>query len=203
MARRSSRMRSAARCNLAALFVGAMIALSGCPSLAPEPPVLGQVPEFELVGDDGKPFGSANLAGRNWLASFLFTSCPGPCPKLVESLKTLRAKIPASELAFVSFSVDPLTDTPGVLAEYRKQKGIGADAAWTFVTGPEETMLALVRRGFLVAVEKSNDPAGEDGAVIHGVRVGLIDGQRRIRGYYNTEVADDMERLERELAALE
>jgi protein SCO1/2 len=196
-------VKRAARCNLAALFVGAMIAVSGCPSLAPAPPVLGQVPEFEMVGDDGKPFGSASLAGKPWLASFLFTSCPGPCPKLVERLKALRAGIPASELAFVSFSVDPLTDTPGVLAQYKKQKGIGADAAWTFVTGPEDRMLELVRRGFLVAVEKSNDPAGEDGAVIHGVRVGLIDGQRRIRGYYNTELPEDLERLERELAALE
>jgi protein SCO1/2 len=196
-------MKRAARCNLAALFVGAMIAMAGCPSLAPAPPVLGQVPEFELVGDDGKPFGSADLAGRNWLASFLFTSCPGPCPKLVARLQAIREKIPASELAFVSFSVDPLTDTPGVLAQYRKQKGIGADAAWTFVTGPEEKVLELVRRGFLVAVEKSSDPAGEDGAVIHGVRVGLIDGQRRIRGYYNTELSEDMDRLERDLAALE
>lgn len=191
-----------ARCNVAALFVGAMIAISGCPSLAPEPPVLGQVPAFELVGDDGKPFGSAALDGKNWLASFVFTSCPGPCPKLVERLKTLRAKIPASDLTFVSFSVDPVTDTPAVLAGYRKERGIAPDSAWTFVTGPEDKVLELVRRGFLVAVEKSNDPAGEDGAVIHGVRVGLIDGQRRIRGYYNTEVPDDLERLERELATI-
>jgi protein SCO1/2 len=193
----------AARCNVAALFVGAMIAMSGCPSLAPEPPVLGQVPEFELVGDDGKPFGSASLEGRNWLASFVFTSCPGPCPKLVERLKALRAKIPASGLTFVSFSVDPLTDTPAVLAEYRKERGIAPGPAWTFVTGPEDEVLALVRRGFLVAVEKSGDPAGEDGAVIHGVRVGLIDGQRRIRGYYDTEVPEDLERLEKELAAID
>ena len=192
-----------ARCNLAALFVGAMIAISGCPSLAPEPPVLGQVPAFELVGDDGKPFGSATLDGKNWLASFVFTSCPGPCPKLVERLKTLRAKIPASDLTFVSFSVDPVTDTPAVLAGYRKERGIAPDAAWTFVTGPEDKVLELVRKGFLVAVEKSNDPAGEDGAVIHGVRVGLIDGRRRIRGYYNTEIPEDLERLEKELAAID
>lgn len=191
-----------ARCNLAALAVAAAIAVAGCPSRAPEPPVLGQVPEFHLVGDDGKPFGSDTLAGRNWLASFLFTSCPGPCPKLVERLKTLRASIPAAELAFVSFSVDPATDTPPVLGTYRKERGVPGDAAWTFVTGPEEDVLALVRRGFLVAVEKNNDPASEEGAVIHGTRVGLIDGERRIRGYYDTESPEDLERLRKELASL-
>jgi protein SCO1 len=164
--------------------------------------MLGQVPEFHLVGDDGRPFGSESLAGRNWLASFLFTSCPGPCPKLVERLKALRASTPAADLAFVSLSVDPVTDTPAVLTAYRKERGIAADSAWTFVTGPEDQVLALVRRGFLVAVEKSNDPANEEGAVIHGTRVGLIDGQRRIRGYYDTELPEDLERLRADLAAI-
>jgi protein SCO1 len=195
-------VKRAAQCNIAALLVGAMIALGGCPSLAPEPPVLGQVPEFRLVADDGKEFGPASLEGKPWLASFLFTSCPGPCPKLVESLKGVRAKISPAELAFVTISVDPATDTPGVLTSYKAARGIGPDSEWTFVTGPEEEVLELVRRGFLVAVEKNADPASEDGAVIHGTRVGLIDGQRRIRGYYDTESAEDMERLERELAAI-
>jgi protein SCO1/2 len=185
------------------LTVAIAIVLAGCPSLAPEPPVLGQVPEFHLVGDDGKPFGSESLAGRNWLASFLFTSCPGPCPKLVERLKSLRAGIPPGDLAFVSFSVDPSTDTPAVLTGYRKERGIAADSAWTFVTGPEDQVLALVRRGFLVAVEKTGDPSSEEGAVIHGTRVGLIDGQRRIRGYYDTDLPEDLERLRRELAAID
>ncbi len=194
-----------ARCGVAAVFVAAMIALGGCPATPPElaePPVLGQVPAFRFVGDDGKAFDSESLDGRNWLVSFLFTSCPGPCPKLVERLKALRSKIPAGDLAFVSFSVDPKTDTPAVLTAYKKERGIASGDAWTFVTGDEEELLGMVRRGFLVAVDRNADPASEEGAVIHGVRVGLIDGQRRIRGYYDTESAEDLARLERDLAGI-
>ncbi len=182
----------------------AFVAVGACNlAKAPPPPVLGQVPEFHLVGDDGGAFNSAALAGKSWLASFLFTSCPGPCPRLVEKLKTLRTKIPASDLAFVSFSVDPVTDTPAVLAQYKRDHGIAASAAWTFVTGPEEPVLELVRRGFLIGVDRAVDPSGENGAVMHGVRVALIDGDRRIRGFYDTESADDLVRLEQELGRIE
>jgi len=165
------------------------------------PPILGQVPEFQLVSDNGAAFEVSSLGGRPWLASFLFTTCPGPCPLLVERLKSVRARIPAEELAIVSFSVDPAVDSPTVLTDYKKARGIGADSAWTFVTGPEDKMLDLVQRGFLTGVEKSNSPERE-GAVVHGVRVALVDGERRIRGFYSTESDEDLERLERDVAAL-
>ena len=165
------------------------------------PPVLGQVPAFRLVADDGSSFDSASLDGRPWLASFLFTSCPGPCPRLVERLKSLRRAIPAARMAMVSFTVDPTVDTPAVLAAYKKDRGIGPDAAWTFVTGPAEEVLDLVQHGFLTGVEASKAPEDE-GAVIHGVRVALVDGERRIRGFYSTENDDDLRRLESDVAAL-
>ena len=38
------------------------------------------VPPFELMNEKAQPFGSAQLAGKIWIADFIFTSCPGPCP---------------------------------------------------------------------------------------------------------------------------
>jgi len=169
---------------------------------ATPPPVIGQVPPFRLVADTGAPFDSASLAGRNWLASFLFTSCPGPCPRLVERLKAIRLRIPAASMAMVSFSVDPSTDTPEVLTDYKKARAIGDADAWTFVTGPPATVLDLLQHGFLTGVEASPIPE-VDGAVIHGIQVVLIDGQQRIRGFYDTEDDEDLRRLERDVAALD
>src|SRR5204862_7170014 len=40
----------------------------------------GTLPSFELVNQDAQRFGSTQLAGRIWIADFIFTSCPGPCP---------------------------------------------------------------------------------------------------------------------------
>jgi len=189
-----------------AVVVAALVAGSG-PLLrwfpvAAQPPVLGQVPSFRLVSDNGAVFDSSSLDGRVWLASFLFTSCPGPCPRLVERLKSVRRAIPAERMAMVSFSVDPTVDTPAVLAAYKKARGIGDDAAWTFVTGPAGEVIDLVQHGFLTGVEASDAPEDE-GAVIHGVRVALVDGERRIRGFYSTENDEDLRRLESEVAALQ
>lgn len=184
----------------ALVVVVALVALqrgSGTP-----PPVLGQVPAFRLVADDGTAFDSASLDGHAWLASFLFTSCPGPCPRLVERLKSLRREIPAGSLAFVSFSVDPGVDTPEVLRAYKDTHAITSDDAWTFVTGPESDVLAIVQRGFLTGVERG-DPSGPEGAVTHGVRVALVDGRRRIRGFYATDDDAELERLKHDASALD
>lgn len=175
-------------------------ALPGPWSAAPLP-VLGQVPAFRLVSDEGRGFGSDELKDRPWLASFLYTTCPGPCPRLVERLKVVRRTVPATDLAIVSFSVDPATDTPEVLAAYKAARGIAAGDAWTFVTGPPEEVIELVQKGFLTAVERGSGDT-EEGAVSHGVRVALIDGQGGIRGFYATDSDEDVARLAHEVASL-
>jgi protein SCO1 len=165
-------------------------------------PVLAEAPAFRLLSDDGREFSSESLRGRAWLASFLYTSCPGPCPRLVERLKTVRSRVPATDVAFVSFSVDPEHDTPPVLAEYKAKHGISPGDQWTFVTGPSEDVLALVQRGFLTGVG-AGEAGGEEGAVSHGTRVALVDAQQKIRGFYSTESDEDLERLVRDARAVE
>src|SRR5690606_7579516 len=44
------------------------------------PPVLGRVPAFELTNRDGRQVTLADLAGRPWVADFIFTRCPASCP---------------------------------------------------------------------------------------------------------------------------
>lgn len=166
-----------------------------------ELPVIGKVPEFALTGDDGRPFEDDALEGRLWIASFLYTSCPGPCPRLVERLKTVRRQTSPETLRFVSFSVDPEKDTPAVLTEYKQKQGIEAADSWTFVTGPSAEVLELVQKGFLTGVG-AGEAGSEEGAVAHGTRVALVDEQRRIRAFYSTESDEDLERLLADVAAL-
>src|SRR5207244_7137139 len=40
----------------------------------------GTVPSFQFVNQNGQPFGSAQLTGTIWIADFIYTTCPGPCP---------------------------------------------------------------------------------------------------------------------------
>src|SRR6202047_4093353 len=50
----------------------------------------GTVPEFVLVNQDGQNFGSAQLRGKIWIADFIYTTCPGPCPMLSSRMSELQ-----------------------------------------------------------------------------------------------------------------
>ena len=40
----------------------------------------GAVPPFQLTNQDGKPFGSSNLAGKIWIADFIYSHLSRPMP---------------------------------------------------------------------------------------------------------------------------
>jgi protein SCO1/2 len=75
---------------------------------------------FQLVDQHGRPFSDADLRGRPALIFFGYTQCPDVCPttllKLTEALDILGADGAAIQPVFIT--VDPLRDTPEVVADY-------------------------------------------------------------------------------------
>src|ERR1044072_982404 len=82
-----------------------------------ELPVMDNAPDFALIERSSKEVHARDLAGKVWIADFVYTSCGGFCPAMTEKMRKLQDKLPA-EIHLVSFSVDPVNDTPAVLAEY-------------------------------------------------------------------------------------
>jgi protein SCO1/2 len=163
--------------------------------------VIAALPDFTLVERDGSLVGLAELAGRPWVANFVFTRCRLVCPMLTARMQELRQRLgPASGVRSVSFSVDPGHDTPAVLAEYARRHGI-AGRDWLLLTGPEAELRRLVREGFLLPVE--DQPANLDMPVLHSSRFALVDGRGRVRGTYTAGEADALDRLLADLAAVE
>lgn len=108
------------------------------------PPPLLEVGDWTLVSHEGVPFGSKDLAGKVYIANFIFTSCPSICPELTRAMQKLEDRIgDIEEIRFVSFSVDPETDTPEKLRAYREKYGIKTDH-WIFLTGTREQMLGVL-----------------------------------------------------------
>lgn len=175
-------------------------------TLGGEPlPVLGEVPAFTLVDQTGSPFGSSDLAGRPWVADFVFTHCPAICPRMTESMRQVDAALDAgSPVRLVSISVDPLRDRPAVLAAYAARHD--ASPRWRFLTTAEgedpAAIFRLARDGMKLAVEPAppTDPTGDQ--VLHSNRFVLVDAAGRIRGYYDPfdpaaleRLMDDLDRL--------
>ena len=166
------------------------------------PPILGQVPPFALTNRDGRPVTLASLAGSPWIADFVFTRCAASCPMMTARLARLGKELPAGEqVRRVSFTVDPVHDTPEVLARYAAT--FHAPADWLFLTGSEPDLHRLSRAGFKLAIDV---PKGDAGSavepILHSTRFVLVDGEGRIRGYYDGEDGEAMGRLVRDLKAI-
>ncbi|MCC6858909.1 MAG: SCO family protein [Bryobacterales bacterium] len=175
-----------------AILIFAAAMLAGCGS-RPEPlPVYGQVPEFELTAETGEPFSSRTLAGKPWVADFIFTSCSGPCPRMSYLMSQIQRSVPGARL--VSFTVDPEGDTPPVLASYARRYR-AEPGRWTFLTGDRELLHKLSRDAFKLG--------NVDGSMEHSTRFVLVDGQGRIRGYYGTEEKSPLAEIQRDLERLE
>jgi protein SCO1/2 len=156
----------------------------GMPASSSELPVLATLEPFSLTRESGKPFISQELSGAPWVANFIFTRCPNQCPLMTARLATLQRSIP-SRVRLVSFSVDPLYDTPDVLKSYALK--FGADPGrWAFLTGDRE-VLRRVRANFKLG--ESEDPS------LHSLRYVLVDDEGRVRGYYDSEDNDSLKKL--------
>ena len=156
--------------------------------------VFYDVPEFQLTAQDGRLFDSKILAGKIWVADFIYTTCPGPCPRMTSQMKQVQQATEAmSDVKLVSFTVDPERDTPAVLADYAKLHRASTDR-WYFLTGPEATLQILDWDVFkLGKLDKSLE---------HSTRFVLVDRRSRIRGYYETSDASSIPKLIDDIRAL-
>ncbi|HEY6881103.1 MAG TPA: SCO family protein [Polyangiales bacterium] len=170
----------------------------------------GSVPAFTFTDQRGQPLSNRDLAGRPWVANFVFTRCPSVCPLLTAKFKALQGKLAdVPDAQFVSFSVDPVNDTPEVLAAYA-QKYEADSTRWHFLTGPLADIERTIVAGFKVHVgdakPSANDPSLVE--IMHGEHLVLIDQRGVIRGYYRAEpaeldqLASDLRGLAKERIAL-
>ena len=151
----------------------------------------GTVPSFQLVNQNEQAFGSAQLAGKIWIADFIYTTCPGPCPMISSRMSELQKPLEKTDVHLVSFSVDPEKDTPEVLRGYA-EKLQAEPAHWDFLTGPKSTIYKLSHDGFKLAVSDGSDA---EGIPVHSTRMVLVDRHGQIRGYYDAAEADAMTKL--------
>jgi protein SCO1/2 len=155
----------------------------------PTLPSLGTVSEFSLTTQAHRQFTDANLKNKVNILDFIFTTCAGPCPLMSGKMQEMQQQLKNESLVqFVSFSVDPETDTPEVLTEYAKRFG-GVTDNWTFLTGDKKIIYDLIRSGFHLTID------ADENAIAHSTKFVLVDRQATIRGYYDSEDDSSMTRL--------
>jgi len=159
-------------------------------------PIYGQIPDFRLIERDGQPRALADCQGEIWFAAFFFSSCPGPCPVLSSRLAELAQAVGRTKgkVRVVSITVDPAVDTPERLRVYAQKYGAGKN--WWFLTGPLPEIYRIAREGFKLAVEENPpETVAQNGKMLHSTKIAMVDGQGRVRGYYNGTDADLLARV--------
>ncbi|MBI3096932.1 MAG: DUF420 domain-containing protein [Planctomycetes bacterium] len=147
------------------------------------PPVYGTVPSFTLTDESGRPLGSGDLAGKVWIADFIFTRCRNPCPQLTHTFEGLQRDLP-SEARIVSITVDPAFDTPEVLAAYAGLHG-AQPGRWHFLTGDRKAIVDLLSKGFLQAFEEQ--AGAPERIIVHSSYFVLVDRDGGMRAYRGLE----------------
>jgi protein SCO1/2 len=170
------------------------------------PPVMGTLPPFSLIERSGRAISRDDLTGQPWVADFIFTRCSGMCPALSTRMAEVRRRVREQGLRtrLVSFSVDPLHDTPEVLREYAARFA-GDDDSWLFVTGERDRLYQLISQGFRLSVAERDGQATVDAGelITHSDRFVLVDADGQIRGYYHGVEPESLDALLRDLAALQ
>ena len=155
-------------------------------------PVLGQMPDFALTGQDNQNVTLASLRGDVWIADVIFTRCAGQCPVMSADMRAIQDALPAgSTIKLVSFTTDPGFDTPAVLKQYGAHFG-ARDGQWIFLTGSKAALRHATVDGLKLSVmdNPSGQPDNGGDLFIHSQKLVLLDQDGRIRGYFDGETAD-------------
>ncbi len=138
---------------------------------------------FKLTDQTDQPFGTADLKGQVWVASFFFAGCPGTCRQLNFALADIAKSVP-EDVRLVSITCDPENDTPEQLATYAEL--FSADPArWKFLTGPMAQLERISRENFQVGLEKQT----------HSERAFVVDRQGHVRGRFSILKPEGVEKL--------
>jgi protein SCO1 len=144
------------------------------PAAMPAPHPDKSLLDYKFTNELGQAVSFNDFRGQALAITFFYTRCPLPeyCPRLSKNFQQAMQKLEAMTNApanwhFISVSFDPQFDTPALLKSYGQ--GYGYDSAhWSFFTGPQDKIAALVRGA---GVEYKTD----GGTINHNFRTLIVD----------------------------
>jgi protein SCO1/2 len=150
------------------------------------------IADFSLTNQNGKTVTQDTYNNKIYIADFFFTTCQTICPIMTDHMVILQDKLKLdSDVMLLSHTVTPEIDSVAQLKKYALNKGV-LDSKWNLVTGDKKEIYQLARKSYLAV--KSNSDGGEYD-MIHTENFILIDQKKRIRGYYDGTLEEDIESL--------
>jgi cytochrome oxidase Cu insertion factor (SCO1/SenC/PrrC family) len=149
------------------------------------PDIIGPpLTEFELTERSGKPFHSAAMRGKVWVATYFFTSCPGNCIRLNKNIQLMHNLPDLQDITWVSITCDPDNDSVEELRKYADHWQADPER-WLFCRAEMEYTQRVARGMNLYLGRKTH----KDYAVV-------VDKSGKIRGMFDATSKIDCQRLQ-------
>jgi protein SCO1/2 len=135
------------------------------------------IPGFSLYDQEGRVVSAAQFQGKQVLLNFIYTRCPiaTMCPAATSAMMAAQAQARAAgvkNLELVSITLEPEYDTPAVLKDYARARGMDT-SNFTLLTGPERAIRDLFAQ-FGISAEIKN------GLLNHNLATLLINADGKI-----------------------
>ena len=144
----------------------------------PDLATIGVVPAFSFTDQNQKTITNQTFKDKVYIVEFFFTTCPSICPIMTENMIKIQNDFLGNpKVGIASFSIDPTHDTPQVLKEYAKNKGI-TKPQWHLLTGEKEEIFKLANEGFNLYVGEASEV---EGGFEHSGFFALVDQEGNIR----------------------
>jgi len=141
--------------------------------------------DFRLIDQHGNPFTRSDLTGSWHFIFFGFTSCPDICPLTMQELEGFYLDLDQAGLqddtGVIMVSVDPLRDTPEIMAEYLQS----FHSDFIGLTGEYPEIADLASQLFIAFSQPGEHGFMHDDGdyiVAHSDYVALVDPDGRYRG---------------------
>tara|TARA_B100000780_G_scaffold154178_1_gene107831 strand:- start:5565 stop:6170 length:606 start_codon:yes stop_codon:yes gene_type:complete len=158
-----------------------------------------RIADFKLKNQNNEWVTQKTFQNKIYVADFFFTTCPSICPIMTENMSFIQNTFKNdSSVLLLSHSVTPKIDSVAQLKKYALEKGV-IDEKWHLVTGPKKEIYDLARQSYLAV--KTNE-SGNLYDMIHTENFILIDPDRRIRGFYDGTVKEDMKEIQKDILNL-
>ena len=174
-------------------------------------PILGQrevegndtiyhtIDKFQFVDQDSAIITNQTFDGKIYVADFFFTSCRTICPVMkTQMLRVYDSIQDMPDVLLLSHTIDPEYDTVALLHDYADRLGVKSDK-WHFVTGPQDDIFKIAQTSYFATA--MTDEAEPDGYIHSGAFL-LIDKKGRIRGKYDGTLAEEVDKLVKDIKTL-
>ncbi|MDQ2681707.1 MAG: SCO family protein [Candidatus Eremiobacteraeota bacterium] len=139
------------------------------------------VPDYPFVDQRGRVVRFSDFRGKTVIAGFIFTRCPDKdeCPLITAKFGYLQKHLDPRRFHLAEISLDPVYDSPAILARYGSTFGANA-AHWSMLTGEPAQLADLFNQLSISSLHT------EGSNIIHDDKLLLIDPSGRITSIVTT-----------------